>query len=132
MSQKKQVVGIGPFKELIASGVRVGDILTISGQVGIDAEGNSVGAGDVCQQARQAYINLQEVLVEFGVSGDCIMDETWFVTDMEEVMSNVEKLIAIRQEILGSKTRDISHTLVQVAGLVEPDLSIEIKCIAHV
>jgi enamine deaminase RidA (YjgF/YER057c/UK114 family) len=99
--------------------------------VSIDAEGNVVGAGDVCRQLRQAYLNVQEVLAEFGASGDNIVDETWFVTDIPDVMANVESLMAIRQEVLGSTTRDVTHTLVQVAWLVVPELQIEVKCIAH-
>ena len=75
MTLAKQIVRIGPFKELIASGVKVGDLLTLSGQVSIDGEGNIVGAGDICRQLRQAYLNVQEVLAEFGASGDNIVDE---------------------------------------------------------
>ncbi len=56
---RKPIVRIGPFKELIASGVKAGNLLTLSGQVSIDSEGNIVGAGDVCRQLRQAYLNVQ-------------------------------------------------------------------------
>jgi enamine deaminase RidA (YjgF/YER057c/UK114 family) len=131
MTADKQIVRIGPFKELIASGVKAGDLLTLSGQVSIDGEGNIVGAGDVGRQLRQSYLNVQEVLAEFGASGVNIVDETWFVTDIPDVMANVESLMAIRQEVLGSATRDVKHTLLQVAGLIEPKLQIEVKCIAR-
>jgi enamine deaminase RidA (YjgF/YER057c/UK114 family) len=38
-------------------------------------------------------------------------------------------LFAARAEIYGKKP-DVSQTLVQVAGLVDPSFKIEIKCIA--
>lgn len=128
----KQIVRIGAFKEIIASGVKDGDLLTLSGQVGVDDEGGVVGAGDVCAQLGQAYANLLEVLEEFGVSADRIVDETWFVTDIQDVMANVERLVAIREEVLGEPPRNVTHTLVQVSALVMPELLIEVKCIARV
>ena len=131
MTTSKQIVRIGPFKDLIASGVKVDDLLTLSGQVGVDNAGEVVGAGDIVAQLGQAYANLLEVLAEFEASADSIVDETWFVTDMNDVMANVERLVAIREEVLGVPTRDVTHTLVQVAGLVMPELLIEVKCIAR-
>ena len=131
MTTSKQIVRIGPFKDLIASGVRVGDLLTLSGQVSVDAEGAVVGAADIGAQLVQSYANLLEVLAEFDVSPDRIVDETWFVTDMEDVMANVDRLLAVREEMLGVSTRDVSHTLVQVSSLVMPELLIEVKCVAR-
>jgi enamine deaminase RidA (YjgF/YER057c/UK114 family) len=60
---------------------------------------------------------------------DNIVDETWFVTDIDECMGQVEALFAERQRHYG-KTPEVSQTLVQVAGLVDPSFKIEIKCIA--
>ena len=90
-----------------------------------------IGVGDVAAQLRQAYSNVVEVLAEFDASPDSIIDETWFVTNIEDVMANVERLISIREEMLGSSTRDVAHTLVEVSRLVELELLIEVKCIAR-
>lgn len=137
MPVNKQIVRFGPFKDYIASGVRVGNALYLSGQVSVDGEGNVVGAGDMRAQVRQAYANVEAVLAEFGATMDNVVDEMWLVTDMANVMDNIDELFKIRSVVylgnpdLGAQV-ETSQTLVQVASLVMPELMIEIKCIAHV
>ncbi len=130
MTATREVARFGPFKDYIANGVRVGDTLYLSGQVSLDAEGALVGAGDLAAQVRQAYVNVAEVLARFGATMDDVADEMWLVTDMQNTMTNIEALFEIRAEAYG-KTPEVSQTLIQVAGLVMPELLIEIKCIAH-
>jgi 2-iminobutanoate/2-iminopropanoate deaminase len=119
MPIEKQVARFGPFKEYIADGVRVGNVLTLSGQVSVDGEANVVGAGDIGAQVRHAYTNLQAVLAHFDATMDNIIDEMWLVTDMEGVMSNIDALFKLRAQAYGG-TPEVSQTLVQVAGLVMP------------
>jgi len=131
MSSSKQIVRIGPFKELIADGVKVGNIITLAGQVGMTLTGEPVGS-DICDQFRQAYENVKTVLAEFDATPDTVIDETWFVTNIPDVMGNVEAIMQIRMDVMGSPATEVSNTLIQVSGLVDPGLCIEIKCIAHV
>jgi len=42
--------------------VRLGNTITIAGQVALDDQGHVVGAGDLAAQARQAFANLSHVL----------------------------------------------------------------------
>ena len=65
MRDSKQIVRTGPFKNLVASGVRVGDLITLSGQISIDGDGVVVGAGDIRAQLQQIYFNLKDILEEF-------------------------------------------------------------------
>ena len=130
MTAARQVVRIGPFKDLIADGVKVGDLVTLSGQVSVDASGEVVGAGDLAAQLRQAYANIREVLDEFGASMDNVVDEMWLVTDIQDAMTNIERLFEIRSEAYGGQA-DVTQTLVQVAALVMPELLIEVKVIAR-
>ncbi len=130
MTATREVARFGPFKDYIANGVRVGDALYLSGQVSLDDEGALVGAGDLAAQVRRAYVNVAEVLSRFGATMDDVADEMWLVTDMQNTMTNLETLFGIRAEAYG-KAPEVSQTLVQVAGLVMPELLIEIKCIAH-
>ncbi|MEL6704290.1 MAG: RidA family protein [Bacteroidota bacterium] len=131
MSTDRQVTRFGPFKDFIANGVKQGDTIYISGQVGTDGEGNLVGEGDLAAQTRQAYANVQEVLAHFGATMDHVVDETWYVTDIGATMANVGELFGIRAEAYG-KNPEVAQTMIQVAGLVMPMLSIEIKCVARV
>lgn len=130
MSASKQVARFGPFQDYIANGVRVGDLLFLSGQVSTTAEGQVVGEGDLVAQVRQCYANVREVLGHFGATMDDIVDEMMLVTDMQDAMGNVEEVFTARAEAYG-KTPEVTQTMVQVAGLVMPELLVEIKCIAH-
>ena len=130
MSTDRQVARFGPFKDFIANGVKQGDTIYISGQVGTDGEGNLVGEGDLAAQTRQAYANVQEVLAHFGATMDHVVDETWYVTDIGATMANVGELFGIRAEAYG-KNPEVAQTMVQVSGLVMPALLIELKCVAR-
>ncbi|MBQ76014.1 MAG: hypothetical protein CMQ20_13470 [Gammaproteobacteria bacterium] len=129
MAIDKKVLRSGPFADFIAQGVQVDNILYMSGQVGIDSEGKT--PEDIGEQVKLAYENLKEVLTEFGIDMGNIVDETYFVTDMDALMSNVEDIYNAREEAYGGKP-EVSQTVVQVVALVQPKLKIEIKCIAHI
>lgn len=130
MASDKQVVRIGPYKDYIASGVRVGDHITLSGQVAVDDQGKIVGPGDLVAQVRHAYGSVKEVLAEFGATMDDIVDEMWLVTDIQDAMSKLDAVFTARSEAFGGKA-ETSQTMVQVAALVDPALLIEIKCVAR-
>jgi len=128
MAISKQVFRSGPYRDLFAQGVKVGNILTLAGQVGVDSQGKV--PEDLVDQTRLAYEQIGAVLKEFGASMDNIVDETIFVTSMTEAMGNVEAVFAARAEAYGG-IPEVSNTMVQVVGLVSPEMKIEIKCIAH-
>lgn len=118
----------GPYKEYIAQAVRVGNALYLSGQVGVDAHG--VIAADLPAQVELAYANIQRVLAKFGATLEHLVDETYFVTDMQELMSQVEAVYGRRQQAFG-KPPEVCQTVVEVSALLLPELKIEIKCIAQ-
>ena len=74
-------------------------------------------------------IDVESVLKEFDCTMDNVVEETWFVTDMHECMTQVQELFAARQAIYG-KTPEVAQTVVQVVALVDPSFKIEIKCVA--
>ena len=59
-----------------------------------------------------------------------IIDEVWFVTDVDDCMQNVNDIFKAREEIYGCKP-EVTQTLVGVTALVDPALKIEIKCTAY-
>ena len=127
MAIEKKVFRNGPYADLFCQGVRVGDTLYMAGQVGTDE--NGAAPEDLVAQMKHAYAHVQSVLAEYGVTMDNVVDETWFVTDIDDTMAKVGDLFAARAEIYGKKP-EVSQTLVQVAGLVDPSFKIEIKCVA--
>jgi len=128
MTIKKELYQAGAFKDFFAQGVRVENTLYIAGQVGSDADGNT--PDDLEQQVTNAYQGVISVLKEFGATMDNVVDETWFVTDVAEVMAKVGPVFVARQKIYG-KIPEVAQTLVGVTALVSPKYKVEIKCIAH-
>ena len=128
MSIEKETFRSGPFKKFMAQGTRVGNALYLSGQVGLDASGKP--GADITEQTKLAYQNIRDVLSEFGATMDNVVDETFFVTDMSEAMSNAEAVFSVREAAYGGKP-EVSQTMVQIGALVMPELKVEIKCVAH-
>lgn len=108
--------------------VKVGDTIYLSGQISHDETGKIVGAGDVAAQIRQAYANIKKLLTEYGATLENIVDETWFVTNIESADAAGGKL---RKEIYSGRPV-AALTVVQIQRLAFPDLLIEIKCVAKV
>jgi 2-iminobutanoate/2-iminopropanoate deaminase len=50
----------------ISLGIRVGNMVFVSGQAAVDEHGNTVGGADFDAQARQAFANLATVLRNAG------------------------------------------------------------------
>jgi 2-iminobutanoate/2-iminopropanoate deaminase len=128
MTLTKQVFRSGPYADLIAQGVKVGNILYLSGQVGMDEAGNIPTT--MAEQTVLAYANIRAVLAEFGAGLDNIVDETFLVTSVEETHENLKAIYGARAEAYG-RTPEVTQTLIGVVGLVLPKLKLEIKCIAH-
>jgi 2-iminobutanoate/2-iminopropanoate deaminase len=130
MAATRRVVREGAFKKIIADGVQVGDTIYLSGQVSVDGEGRTIGAGDAAAQLRQAYGNVRMVLEAFGATMADIVDETVFVTDIEGFLADADTLFALRAQMFGGEPQ-ISQTLVEVSRLGSADWLLEIKCIAR-
>ena len=126
---QRKVFRSGPYAELIAQAVQVGEIIYLSGQVGVDERGSA--PDDIVAQTVLAYQNVKAVLAEFGATLDNVVEETVFVTDMAESMSQVQEIFAARASAYGQRP-EVAQTLVGVSALVDPAFKIEIKCTAHV
>jgi 2-iminobutanoate/2-iminopropanoate deaminase len=110
-----------------AQAVKVDDTIYLSGQVGHDDKGTIVGIGNMEAQMRQAYVNIQNVLAQYGATMKNIVDETLFVTDMDTAFAAAVKC---RRDIF-SGSPVVASTIVQIQRLAFPDLLIEIKCVAR-
>ena len=127
MALSKKLFRNGPYADLFSQGVQVGNTLHMAGQVGTDASGKAPDS--LVEQMKNAYQHVESVLKEFDCTMDNVVEETWFVTDMHECMTQVQDLFAARQAIYG-KSPEVAQTLVQVVALVDPSFKIEIKCVA--
>jgi enamine deaminase RidA (YjgF/YER057c/UK114 family) len=126
---EKKLLREGPYADFFSQGVRVGNVLTMAGQIAVDDNGNT--PDDLKSQMIMCYENILKILDHFGGTLENVVDETWFVTDIDECMENVSEIFAEREKIYGCKP-EVSQTLIGVNALVQPNLKIEIKCIAHI
>ena len=124
----KKLFRNGPYADFFSQGVQMGNILPLAGQLGDDLEGNV--PNDLQGQMENCYKNIETILKEFNATLDNIIDETWFVTDIEECMNNVSEIFDSRKKIYKCKP-EVSQTLIGVSALVDPKYKIEIKCIAY-
>ena len=126
---KKKLLREGPYADFFSQGVQVGNVLTMAGQIAVDDNGNT--PDDLKSQMIMCYENILKILDHFGGTLENVVDETWFVTDIDECMENVSEIFAERERIYGRKP-EVSQTLIGVNALVQPNLKVEIKCIAHI
>jgi len=98
----------------------------ISGQIAYDKAGNIVGAGDMKAQAEQVFKNLQTALTAAGATFSDVVKMNSYISDM----SKVQAVRDVRTRYFGETTP--ASTFVQVAGLVRPELLLEIEVVAVV
>lgn len=110
----------------ISQGMRVGNLLFLSGQAAIDRSGQLVGVGDFDAQAEQAFMNLEQVLEAGGSSLRDVAKVTIFLTDM----SNFAKIVDLRGKWFSEPYP--ADSIIQVAALALPELEIEIEAVAVV
>ncbi len=66
--------------------VRIGNDLLISGAVSMDDAGNPTAVGDLAQQMKNCYGDLDKVLKHYGYSFDDVVVENIFTTNMAEFL----------------------------------------------
>lgn len=110
----------------ISQGMRVGNLLFVSGQAAINRSGQLVGVGDFDAQAEQAFMNLAQVLEAGGSSLRDVAKVTIFLTDM----SNFAKIVDLRGKWFSEPYP--ADSIIQVAALALPELEIEIEAVAVV
>ncbi|MGI5125301.1 RidA family protein [Pseudonocardia sp. CA-107938] len=109
----------------ISQAIRVGDVVHVSGQAGIDEHGATV-ATDFDGQARQAFANLDRVLRAAGSGLEHVVKVTILVTDM----SVIDQVIALSREFFTEPYP--ADTIAQVVALARPDWLIEIEAVGLV
>jgi len=105
--------------------VKIGDDIKISGAVSMDDEGNPTAVGDLEQQMKNAYSDLDKVLKHYGYTFDDVIVENVFTTDMAGFL----EVAAYRGSIYTKHYP--TGTWLEVKGLALPEFMIEIELEAH-
>lgn len=103
-----------------------GRLVHVSGQVAWDADGNTVGQGDIRAQAQRVFRNLRQVLQEAGGDLQDLMKITTYVTDI----NNYAAVIDVRNEFFPSGLP--ASTLIVVESLFHPDWLLEVEGMAAI
>jgi 2-iminobutanoate/2-iminopropanoate deaminase len=111
---------LAPPSAAFSHGVVAGDMLFVSGQCGVDAEGNTVGVGDAAAQTRKAVENIEIVLRDGGFQ---LTDVTTFLASLDDF----DEYDGAYAEAFGSH-RPARATV--RADINSPDLLVEIQAIA--
>jgi 2-iminobutanoate/2-iminopropanoate deaminase len=104
--------------------VVAGELLFVSGLVGVDQHGALVGGEDVAAQARQVFENMRMVLEEAGCRFEDVVKVTVYLTDVDDR----PKINPVRQDVFGGARP--ASTLVEVSRLAVPGAKVEIEAVA--
>lgn len=105
-------------------------LVFIAGQVAWDADGVTIGEGDLAAQVEQSYLNVATALAEVGGSFDDVAKLTFYVVDwtpdkMPALLEGISRA-AGKLEV----TPTPPTTLIGVAALDVPDHLVEIEATA--
>jgi len=106
--------------------VKVGNSIKISGAVSMDNEGNPSAAGDLEQQMKNCYADLEKILAHYGCTFDDVIVENIFTTNMPLFLENA----AYRSSIYTNHFP--TGSWLGVKELALPELMIEIEMEAHI
>jgi 2-iminobutanoate/2-iminopropanoate deaminase len=106
--------------------VRAGGLLFMSGLVPVDAAGKLVGEGDVVEQTRQIFRNMELALRAGGCGFADVVKVTTFLLDVNDRAT----INPVRQEVFGDARP--ASTLVEVSALAVPGALLEIEAVAAI
>jgi len=106
--------------------VKIGNDIKISGAVSMDDEGNPTAIGDLAQQMKNCYSDLNKVLKHYGCTFDDVVVENIFTTNMPEFLNQAgyRNTIYTKQFPTGS--------WLGVKELALPEFMIEIELEVHI
>lgn len=101
--------------------VKIGNSIKISGAVSMDDQGNPTAVGDMEQQMKNCYSDLEKILKHFNCTFDDVVKEDVFTTNMSKFL----EVAGYRGEIY--KNHFPTGTWLGVKELALPELLIEIE-----
>jgi enamine deaminase RidA (YjgF/YER057c/UK114 family) len=109
--------------------VNGGKIVFISGQVGLNKQGEMAGKNDFRAQVTQAFSNLKAALVASGAGFENVVKLNYYVVGL-----NHDKLVALRdvRDQFINKAHPPTSTLAGVQALFREDAQVEIEAVAVV
>jgi 2-iminobutanoate/2-iminopropanoate deaminase len=109
--------------------VNGGKMIFLSGQVGLNKQGEMVGKEDFRAQAAQVFVNLRAALAAAGATPKDLVKLNYYVVGL-----NHEKLVALREvrDQFIDKDHPPASTLAGVQALFREDAMLEVEAVAVV
>lgn len=116
---EKAPAAVGPYSQ----GVKVGDLVFVSGQMPVDSKTGGIVEGDITAKAKKCMENVLAILAEAGMTADNIVKATIFLTDLGD--------FGQVNEVYASFFKDSypARSCVEVSRLPK-DVTVEIEVIA--
>lgn len=125
--KRKNISSGAPWEDIVgySRAVRVGNIVEVAGTTAMK-DGQVVGKGDAYAQTIQIFKIIENALNEAGATMENVVRTRMFVTDI----SLWEEVGRAHGEFF--KNIKPAATMVEISGLINPDLLVEIEATAVV
>jgi reactive intermediate/imine deaminase len=120
-----EVEGLAPAVSHYTHAVRFGDLLFVSGLVGLD-ENLKVVSSDVIEQTRKIFDDLRVIMNRVGADFSNVLKVTVYLTDVNDRT----RINPLRQEYFGASRP--ASTLIGISSLVLPELKVEIEAVVGI
>lgn len=129
MENKRTLISNGnPMEKIVgfSRAVRVGPFIAVGGTAPVDADGNTVGPGDVGAQTRHCFEIIKTALEEAGSGLHDIVRTRVILTNIDDWKEAIEARKAYCQDV-----RPVD-TIMAIERFVNPEWLVEIEVDAYV
>ena len=127
MTKRERISSGAKWESIIgySRAVKVGNRIYVTGTTAIGEDGEIVGTGDAYEQAKQCLRNIESALKRLGAELEHVVRTRMYVTDISRWEEYGRAHGEVFREIMPATT------MVEVGGLIDPRMLIEIEADAE-